>query len=156
MVVAGTEAANPVSQGSKDKESGLYPFVEDMTPFEASLKGLSDARIAIRRQMARIVNEVTLIEGDPKIATNEDHHEPFQSPIAFELRLPEVGTPERLKKASLPLTGKRIIAKTQTEQEHKVRQLARSSLFQVLHVLPLDKSLNFWRFWRHIVFFVVI
>ncbi|KAK0515643.1 hypothetical protein JMJ35_001677 [Cladonia borealis] len=104
---------------SKNKESGLYPFVEDMTPFEASIKGLSDARIAIRRQMARIVKEVTLIEGDPKIATDEDHHEPFQSPVAFELRLPEVGTPETFKKASLPLTGKRIIAKTQTEQEHK-------------------------------------
>ena len=114
-----------------------------MTPFEASLKGLSDARIAIRRQMARIVNEVTLIEGNPKLATDEDHPEPFQSPIAFEVRLPEVGIPERLNKASLPLTGRRIIAKTQTEQEYKVRQLPWSSLIQVLHVLLPDEFLIF-------------
>lgn len=103
--------------------------------------------------MARIVNEVTLIESDPKVATDEDHHEPFQSPIAFELRLPEVATPEKLKKTSLPLTGIRIIAKTQTEQEHKVRQLAQSSLLQVLHVLLLAEVINIW---RHIVFIVVV
>jgi hypothetical protein len=45
----------PASKGAKDKNTGLYPFIEEFTRFEASIKGLSDARIAIRRQMARIV-----------------------------------------------------------------------------------------------------
>ena len=69
--------------------------------------------------MVRIVNEVDLIEMDPKLATDETHQEPFQSPIAFETRLPVVQTPERLKPKSDPLTGKRIIAKTQIEEEAK-------------------------------------
>lgn len=77
LVIAGSPATTSASENLRNKESGLYPFVEDMSPFEASLKGLSDARIAIRRQMARIVNEVALIEREPKVATDEDHHEPF-------------------------------------------------------------------------------
>ncbi|KAG9960506.1 hypothetical protein KCU61_g6435, partial [Aureobasidium melanogenum] len=106
-----------LSGGKKNEETGLYPFVEDLTRFEASVKGLSDARIAIRRQMMRIVNEVDLIEKDPKKATDEDHQEPFQSPVTFSTRVPAVVIPENLRGQSDPLTGKRIMAKTQTEQE---------------------------------------
>lgn len=104
--------------GSKNAD-GLYPFTEVNTKFEASLKGLSDARTAIRRQMARIVNEVDAIDQDPKLATDEDHVEPFQSPVAFEARIPKVEVPERLRLKSAPISGRRIVAKTPTTAELK-------------------------------------
>lgn len=107
------------SMESKDDATGLYPFQEDNTRFEASLKGLSDARTVVRRQMARIVNEVNLIEKDPKLATDEDHSEPFQAPIAFESRIPAVEMPERLRIKTHPLSGRRIMAKPLTEDEQK-------------------------------------
>ena len=112
----------------KDKDTGLYPFVEDHSRFDASVKGLSDARTAIRRQMARIVNEVDKIEKDPKLATDEDHREPFQSPVVFECRLPEVIVPEKLQQTAEPLTGQRIMAKTQKEDEQKAAVEKQSEL----------------------------
>lgn len=105
--------------GVKDKDTGLYPYVERDSNFEASIKGLSEARTAIRRQMARIVNEVDAIEKNPKLATDEDHKEPYQSPIAFETRIPLVEVPERLRVKSNPLSGRRIAAKPLSEQEQK-------------------------------------
>lgn len=102
---------------TKDEKTGLYPFEEDNTRFEASIKGLSDARAAIRRQMARIVNEVDAIEKDPKLATDEDHHEPFQSPDAFEARLPKVDIPAHLRRRKLPLSGKAIEPKKQNDED---------------------------------------
>lgn len=105
--------------GSKDKNTGLYPFTEVDSKFEASIKGLSDARTAIRRQMARIVNEVDAIEKDPKLATDEDHTEPYQSPTSFEARIPVVEVPERLRVKSHPLSGRRIAAKELTEEEQR-------------------------------------
>lgn len=39
-------------KGLKDKRTGLYPFQKLNSKFEASPKGLSDARAAIHRQMA--------------------------------------------------------------------------------------------------------
>lgn len=110
-----TEVAAP----SQKNSDGLYPYVEDLSRFEATMKGLSEARRAIRRQMARIVNEVDVIEKDPKLATDEDHQEPFQSPVTFETRLPVVEIPRKLRPKSDPLTGKRIMAKTQTEEDQK-------------------------------------
>ncbi|KAL5459121.1 hypothetical protein PMIN06_002972 [Paraphaeosphaeria minitans] len=92
----------------KDPNTTLSAYVEDLTPFEDSIKGLSDARMAIRRQMARIVKEVDVIEADPKIATDETHNEPFQSPLAFETRLPTVDLPARLKPRPYALTGAAI------------------------------------------------
>ena len=119
-----TEVAK-ISQ--KDQATGIYPYVEDLSRFEASLRGLANARKAIRRQMMRIVNEVDLIEKDPKLATDEDHQEPFQSPVTFESRLPAVQVPESLRPKSDPLTGKRIMAKTQTEEEQKEELAAQES-----------------------------
>lgn len=87
--------------------------------FEASLNGLSDARIAIRRQLARIVNEVDLIENDPKLATDETHAEPYQSPVSFEMRLPTVDVPENLRPRTGPSSGRDIAAKPLTEEEQK-------------------------------------
>lgn len=95
----------------------FYKYVEDNSRFDANLAGLDKARKAIRRQMARIANEVDDIEENPKLATDEDHEEPFQAPTAFEMRLPTVQVPERLRPKEIPLTGQRIISKTQTEEE---------------------------------------
>jgi hypothetical protein len=67
--------------------------------------------------MARIVNEVDAIEKDPKLATDEDHTEPYQAPVAFEARVPVVEVPERLRVKSNPLPGKRIAARALTEKE---------------------------------------
>jgi hypothetical protein len=103
--------------GDKDKTTGLYPFQETDSNFEASVKGLCDARTAVRRQMARIVNEVDLLEGNPKLATDEDHVEPYQSPVAFEARIPRINVPERLRVKGNPLSGKLIATKTLTEKE---------------------------------------
>lgn len=111
-------ASNQVAL-KKDPDTCLYPHVEDLSRFEASMKGLSDARKAIRRQMVRVVNEVDLIEKDPKKATDEDREEPFQSPVTFETRLPDVVIPESLRPKNDPLTGKRIMAKPQSEDEVK-------------------------------------
>ncbi|KAJ6000014.1 hypothetical protein N7481_000423 [Penicillium waksmanii] len=105
-------------KGAKDK-TGFYPYKEETSRFEASITGLSDARKAVRRQMARIVNEVSLIEQDPKLATDEDHEEPFQSSTAFEERLPTVVVPERLRIKANPLSGRRIQAKALTEDEQQ-------------------------------------
>ncbi|RFN44900.1 hypothetical protein FIE12Z_10881 [Fusarium flagelliforme] len=107
----------PLGARENDKQDGFYPFVDDRSPFEASIAGLDEARKAIRRQMARIVNEVDAIEEDPRLATDEDHHEPFQSATAFETRLPIVEVPERLRPRQIPLTGSRILAKVQSEEE---------------------------------------
>ncbi|KAF4446873.1 Mannose-binding lectin [Fusarium austroafricanum] len=96
----------------------------DISRFEPSMKGISDARKFIRRQMVYIVNEVDLIENDPKIATDQDHEEPFQPPLMFEDRLPVTRIPDRLKPKSDPLSGRRIMAKTQTETELKAEQKA--------------------------------
>lgn len=92
---------------------------DDTFRFSATLSGLDEARKAIRRQMVRIVNEVDAIELDPKIATDEDHEEPFLSTTSFEARLPKVEVPERLRPKPMPLTGRRIVAKTQTEEERQ-------------------------------------
>jgi hypothetical protein len=105
--------------GPKDKDTGLYPFQETEANFEASIKGLSDARTAVRRQMARIVNEVDLMEKDPKLATDEDHVEPYQNPVAFEARLPKIDVPEKLRVKGNPLSGKAIQTKQLTEDEEK-------------------------------------
>ncbi|KAH7376388.1 hypothetical protein B0T11DRAFT_335564 [Plectosphaerella cucumerina] len=97
----------------------------NISRFDASMKGISDARKFIRRQMIHIVNEVDLIEKDPKVATDQDREEPFQSPLMFEDRLPLTKIPERLKPKSDPLGGRRIMAKTQTEaelEEERIRQ----------------------------------
>jgi hypothetical protein len=117
--------------GDKDKATGMYPFQETDSNFEASIKGLSDARTAIRRQMARIVNEVDLMEKDPKLATDEDHVEPYQAPVAFEARLPRIDVPERLRIKGNPLSGKLIASKTlsideQNAQLGKEEELAQS------------------------------
>jgi hypothetical protein len=105
--------------GAKDKDTGLYPFQESDSNFEASIKGLSDARTAVRRQMARIVNEVDLMEKDPKLATDEDHVEPYQHPVAFEARLPKIEIPEKLRIKGNPLSGKKIETKQLNEEEEK-------------------------------------
>ncbi|KNG51198.1 hypothetical protein DDE82_005910 [Stemphylium lycopersici] len=105
--------------GDKNKETGLYPFQESESKFEASIKGLSDARTAVRRQMARIVNEVDLMERDPKLATDEDHVEPYQTPVAFEARLPKIDVPEKLRIKGSPLSGKAIETKQLTEEEEQ-------------------------------------
>ncbi|CAF3496782.1 unnamed protein product [Fusarium graminearum] len=88
------------------------------------MKGISDARKLIRRQIVYIVNEVDLIENDPKIATDQDHKEPFQAPLMFEDRLPVTRIPDRLKPKSDPLGGRRIMAMTQTESELEAEQKA--------------------------------
>lgn len=112
-------AASRQTALKKDPETGLYPHVEDLSCFEASVEGLSTARKAIRRQMVRIVNEVDIIEKDPKKAIDEDREEPFQSPVTFEKRLPDVVVSERLQPKNDPLSGKRIMAKPQSEDELK-------------------------------------
>ncbi|KAJ5986739.1 hypothetical protein N7451_011104 [Penicillium sp. IBT 35674x] len=101
----------------KDAKTGFYPYKEEIYHFDATVKGLSDARRAVRKQMARIVNEVNLIEMDPKLATDEDHEEPFQATTAFEARIPTVVVPERLRIKAHPLSGRRIMAKALTEEE---------------------------------------
>lgn len=50
----------------KDCKTGSSIDEEEKYYFYASLEGLSEARTDIRQQMARIVNEVDLIEKDPK------------------------------------------------------------------------------------------
>ena len=104
------------------KYSAALAAATDSTRFDASLRGLSDARKYIRRQMVFIVNEVDFIEKDPKVATDEDHEEPFQSPSLFETRLPKVQVPDRLKPKPNPISGSRIYAKTQTDEELKKAQ----------------------------------
>jgi hypothetical protein len=83
--------------------------------FTASVKRLEDGMKEIRRQMTLIVNEVDLIEKDPKIAT-DDHIEPYQSVAEFEERLPIVEAPKP-PAPKPPLGGKRIMAKTLTADE---------------------------------------
>lgn len=110
-------AASHQAALQKDPDTGHYPHVEDLSHFEASVVGLNDARKAIRRQMLRIVNEVDLIEKDPKTATDDGREEPFQQPVTFETRLPDVVISENLQPKNDPLTGKRIMAKPQSEDE---------------------------------------
>lgn len=141
-----TKSMAVVKMGTKDPVTGLFPYVELETNFEASVKGLSDARAAIRRQMARIVNEVDAIEKDPKLATDEEHDEPFQSPSAFEARIPQVQVPERLRVKSHPLSGRRIAAKQLSEKEvedqlaEEERLAEGAPLFLVTDKLEVDEQ----------------
>ncbi|KAF4985552.1 hypothetical protein FDECE_16485 [Fusarium decemcellulare] len=61
---------------------------QDETLFPATLVGLDRARSACRFQMIKIVNEIDDITKDPKLATDEDRYEPFQTPRVFKERLP--------------------------------------------------------------------
>ena len=117
-------ANSTVAKPPATEPNAMKDYSKDTTKFEASLKGLEDAKKAIRRQMAVIVNEVDIVEKDPKLATDEDHHEPFQSPAAFETRLPVVEPIEKPKPAAPPLGGKRIMTKTQTSDEHAEEEQA--------------------------------
>lgn len=122
-------AKNKADEKEKTKKNGLYPYSPDLTPFESSIKGLSDARIAIRRQMARIVNEVNEIERDPKLATDEGHEEPFQSPLVFETRLPAVDIPARFRRTN-PLTGVAIKPKVlSTSDTQKLKEDEQEAMF---------------------------
>jgi hypothetical protein len=69
--------------------------------------------------MAGIVNEVDLMERDPKLATDEDHVEPYQNPVAFEARLPKIDVPERMRIKGNLLSDKAIEAKQLTGDEGK-------------------------------------
>ena len=129
---------------AKSYAAALAAAVET-TAFKASLEGLSDARKFIRRQMLYVVNEIDLIEKDPKVATDEEHEEPFQSPTLFETRLPNMKVPDALKPKSDPLTGKRIMAKTQTEDELMNEQIEQDKLQNespALYQMDQDLSLE--------------
>ena len=123
-----TASGDQVALLAAKKHAAAITAALDTTRFEASLRGLSDARKYIRRQMVYIVNEVDLIEKDPKIATDEDHEEPFQSPLLFETRLPSLKIPDALKPKSDPLGGRRIMAKTQTEEDMRQEQIEQDKL----------------------------
>lgn len=108
---------DPVALAAAKKYEAALIAAHDTRRFSADLRGFANARNFIRRQMVYIVNEVDLIEKDPKIATDEEHEEPFQAPLLFETRVPVTKIPDRLKPNSNPLGGKRIMAKTQTEED---------------------------------------
>lgn len=108
---------NQVATTTAKGQQAVANSPDDVSQFEANVAGISIARKSIRRQMVYIVNEVDLIEKSPKVATDQDHEEPFQSPTLFETRLPAMKVPDALKPRSDPLSGKRIMAKTQTEEE---------------------------------------
>ncbi|CAI6340662.1 unnamed protein product [Periconia digitata] len=95
----------PTTRFGINTAMAIGPYIEKSFRYDASVKGLGDARTEIRKQMARIVNEVDLIEKDPEIATDDNHAEPFQSPLAFEARLPGFKLPKRSKRSAPPLTG---------------------------------------------------
>lgn len=111
------EAGKRGTVSSTPAQSNALTAATDNSRFSASLEGLANARKFIRRQMIYIVNEVDLITKDPSVATQEDHEEPFQAPQLFETRLPATRIPDALKPKNDPLSGKRIMAKTQTEEE---------------------------------------
>lgn len=115
-------SGDQASVNALKKHAAAVAIASDTSHFDASLKGLADARKYIRRQMVYIVNEVDLIEKDPKVATDEDHDEPFQATTLFETRLPTMKIPDALKPKSDPLGGKRIMAKTQTEADLQKEQ----------------------------------
>ncbi|RAL08768.1 hypothetical protein BO97DRAFT_480426 [Aspergillus homomorphus CBS 101889] len=95
----------------------------DKAPFTANLAGLEECRKHILRQMARIVNEVDLIEKDPKVATDEDHVEPFQSPLVFETRVPVIEwTEEANPDNKAPLDGSVAVVLTEAQKKAKAAQ----------------------------------
>ncbi|RFU79495.1 hypothetical protein TARUN_2702 [Trichoderma arundinaceum] len=78
-----------VKDGTSKKVTKYDPKnFQDETPFPSTLGGLDRARRACRFQMVKIVNEIDEITKDPKLATDEDRHEPFQTPRVFKERLP--------------------------------------------------------------------
>lgn len=121
-------SGDPVALAAAKKYAAAVAAANETKRFDANLRGIADARKFIRRQMVYIVNEVDLIEKDPKIATDEDHEEPFQAPLLFETRLPVTKIPDALKPNSNPLGGKRIMAKTQTEEDLEREQKEREEL----------------------------
>lgn len=110
-------AGGPIALAAAKRHEAILAAAKETKRFDADLRGIANARKFIRTQMVHIVNEVDLIEGDPKIATDEEHEEPFQAPLLFETRLPVTKIPDALKPSSNPLGGKRIMAKTQTEED---------------------------------------
>lgn len=118
-------SGDPVALAAAKKYAAAVAAANDTKRFDADLRGIADARKFIRRQMVYIVNEVDLIEKDPKVATDEDHDEPFQAPLLFETRLPVTKIPDALRPNSNPPGGKRIMAKTQTEEDLEREQKER-------------------------------
>ena len=103
-----------VAKSSTGVSTKTGPPIHDTSKYPPTIAGLSQAKTAIRKQMALIVNEVDDIEKNPKLATDDDHYEPFQDPNAFEERLPKVDPVEK-PKTTIPLSGKRIVAKPQAD-----------------------------------------
>jgi hypothetical protein len=99
--------------------NGLYRLIEVDSKLKPFTKGLSDARVAIRRQIARILKEVCPIEKDPKLETDEDHTEPYQAPGALKARISVVKVPKRLYVKRHPLSSKRMAAKNMSDEEQQ-------------------------------------
>ncbi|KAJ4006387.1 hypothetical protein NW766_010473 [Fusarium irregulare] len=64
--------------------------VDDNSKFPATYNGLELARRACRFQMMKIVSEVDQVSAKPKLSTDENRGEQYQSPVAFKGRLPKV------------------------------------------------------------------
>ncbi|CAK4024480.1 Hypothetical predicted protein [Lecanosticta acicola] len=124
---------------SKQGDGNSKPPLFDTGRFAATVAGLGQAKKAIRKQMALIVNEVDSIEQDPKLATDDNHYEPFQDPVSFEERLPVVESPEK-PKTTLPLDGKLIVAKTQTEEEAQAESAEKAELITDRAALSMDEQ----------------
>ena len=62
--------------------------VDDNSKFPATYNGLELARRACRFQMMKIVSEVDQVSAKPKLSTDENRGEQYQSPVAFKGRLP--------------------------------------------------------------------
>ncbi|TAQ87233.1 hypothetical protein B7494_g4480 [Chlorociboria aeruginascens] len=113
---------------------GTNEYSDETKVFPATITGLEAAKKEIRRQMNLIVNEVDVIEQDPKKATDEEHIEPYQSVTAFEERIPKVEATV-MPTTKAPLGGKRIMAKTQTAEDLKKEEEEEAAATEAVPIL---------------------
>ncbi|KAF5672547.1 hypothetical protein FHETE_3681 [Fusarium heterosporum] len=109
-IYAETRKFNDTMDSGTLADNSTLKMVDDDSKFPANYKGLELARRACRFQMMKIVNEVDIISAKPKLSTDENRGEQYQSPVAFRDRLPKTSPKKVLPKLELFGDGEKAYA----------------------------------------------
>ncbi|KAI9835476.1 MAG: hypothetical protein M1837_003785 [Sclerophora amabilis] len=96
------------TEGATESAPAVVENAPSNAHFAPTLQGLEEARVAARRQMNAIVREVDLMTKHPELATDEKHKEPFESPVAFQTRIPAIEPTIAHHPPKVPLSGAKI------------------------------------------------
>ncbi|KAF5001944.1 hypothetical protein FGRMN_685 [Fusarium graminum] len=107
-IYAETRKFNDTMDSGPLADNSTLKRVDDDAKFPANYKGLELSRRACRFQMMKIVNEVDIISANPKLSTDENRGEQYQSPVAFRDRLPKTSPKKAPPKLELFGDGEKV------------------------------------------------